>query len=199
LRDDPRQSQTRGLVHSRMSAHTSPSNFSLLLRATSLLCAKKPEPTAVPPIERMPLATCLYVLGSSAFSDCRSWCDGALRTAARTDKSIWMMGCGSGWEPNALLHLIPTAKVIGIDLAPAMVQAARRNLAAGALQSDPQRATRIFVQGDITVLVSSFCLHIKSKLLRAGLWLSRRSHVPVQCISRSQRATPVGSISLIWW
>jgi hypothetical protein len=54
-----------------------------------------------------------------------------------------MMGCSSGWELKALLHLVPTTKVIGIDSVPAMVQAARRNLAAGALQSDPQRATRI--------------------------------------------------------
>jgi hypothetical protein len=83
-------------------------------------------------------ATCLFVLGLLTFLDCRPWCDDALRTAARAGKSIWMMGCGSGWELNALLHLVPTAKVIGIDSAPAIVQAARRNLAAGALQSDPQ-------------------------------------------------------------
>ena len=52
------------------------------------------------------------------------------------------VGCGSGWTTGLLAHLVgPAGTVLGVELVPALVDAARANLAA--LGDDPDRGAAV--------------------------------------------------------
>jgi ubiquinone/menaquinone biosynthesis C-methylase UbiE len=101
------------------------------------------------------------------------------------------IGCGTGKLLRRLRETFPEARLIGVDPAPGMVEAARRQDIAGAelLVGDAQRLP--FADGSVDLVVTTMSFH-HWRDQPAGLREVRRVLRPSACVL-------IADITLQWW